>query len=144
MLRVAHSIAIGRPREAVFEFVTNPENVTRWKKGLVAVRRRTPGPSGVGTIDTHVGEILGWRSEVDHEITEYEPNRYMKFKTLDGPFPSRGRFTFEDFNGGTRVSVVSEGSARGIYRVLAPLMAWVAGRRLKRDFSDLKSLLESE
>jgi hypothetical protein len=67
----------------------------------------------------------------------------VKFETLDGPFPSWGRFTFEDFEGGTKVSVVSEGSPRGMYRILAPLMAWVARRRWKRDFSELKSLLES-
>lgn len=143
LMRLEHEIFIGLPVESVFEFISDSSNVTQWKKGLVAVRRKTSGPVGVGTIDTHISEFLGQRSEVDHEITTYEPDRLVKFRTLNAPFPSQGYFSFERHGEGTKVTIVSEAEPAGIYRFVAPLVRWIAMRQLVRDGAILKSVLEN-
>ena len=142
MLRLEHSVVIDRPRELVFAFVTNTENVPKWKKRLVEVRPITSGPVGVGTTETHVSRFMGRRFEVDHEITEYDSGHKVRFRTTSGPFPSEGQFMLQDVEGGTRLTIVSEAEPHGMFRLLAPVLRWVAKRRLERDLALLKSVLE--
>jgi uncharacterized protein YndB with AHSA1/START domain len=141
-LTVTHSVTIDRPVEVVFDYLADNDNVTRWKKGLVEVRRTSEGPPGVGTTEVHVSEFLGRRSEVGHEITEYEPGRLMAFKTTSGPFPATGRFILDGAGGGTRLTIETEGEAHGVYALLGPLLAWLSKRQLQRDFGLLKARLE--
>ncbi len=144
MLRFEHSVVIDRPRRLVFDFVTDPEHVKKWKKGLVEIRRISPGPVGTGTTEIHVGQFLGRPLEVKRELTEYEPDRKVHYRTTSGLFPAEGQLTFEDVEGGTRLTVVSEAKPRGLFRVLLPILRWVGKRRLKGDFAALKSLLETD
>lgn len=132
-MRVEHSVIIHQTRDVIFGYVSDGRNIPSWKKGLIEVRRITPGPAGVGTIDVHVSEFMGRRDEVKHEITAFEENHLVEFRTVSGPFPSTGRFIFVDNEKGTRVTVISEAEPSGIYRLLAPIMVWIAKRQLKRD-----------
>ena len=143
-MRVEQSVIIHQPRDLVFAYVSDGSNIPTWKKGLVEVQRITPDPTGVGTIDVHVSEFMGRKDEVEHEITAYELNHYVEFRTVSGPFPSSGIFTFADDDVGTRVTVISEAEPSGIYRLLAPLMVWIAKKQLKRDLNFLKEALEGE
>jgi uncharacterized protein YndB with AHSA1/START domain len=143
-MRVEQSVIIHQPREQVFAYVSDAENIPTWKKGLVEVRRITPGPTGVGTIDVHVSEFLGRKDEVRHEFTAYEVNRSVEFKVASDPFPSTGKFTFEDSDSGTLVTVRSEAEPTGVYRLLAPVLVWIAKRQLVFDLNYLKQALEGE
>jgi hypothetical protein len=128
----------------VFDFVTDPEHVKKWKKGLVEIRRISSGPVGASTTEIHVGEFMGRRLEVSREITEYERDRKVRYRTTSGLFPAEGQLTFEDVEGGARLTVVSEAKPRGLFRVLVPTLQWVGKRKLKRDFAALKSVLEAD
>jgi uncharacterized protein YndB with AHSA1/START domain len=142
-MRLFHQIVIDRSVPDVFDFVSTTKNITKWKKGLVEVRRKTAETTGVGTVDTHISEFMGTRSEIDHQITRYEPPHLVEFVTLNAPFPSRGYFHFEAEQDSTKVTVVSQAEPNHIYKYLAPLMQWIAMQQLKRDLSNLKQVMES-
>jgi uncharacterized protein YndB with AHSA1/START domain len=143
-LKLLHQVFIDRPVPEVFDFVSTKTNITRWKKGLVEVRRKTTEPTGVGTVDTHISEFIGTRSEVDHQITQYEPPHLVEFVTLNAPFPSSGYFKFEAEREGTKVTVVSQAEPKGVYKLLAPVMQRIAMQQLKRDLTSLKQILEGQ
>lgn len=150
MLIVEEHININRPAEQVFSFVTDHERIPQWKKGLVEVRRTTAGPVGVGTLDIHVSEFMGRRDEVAHELVAFEPPHRVAYRTVSGPFPGRGYFTFiplpegEGESGITQVTLHSEGDPGGIYRILGPVLAAISRRQLRRDLQNLKKLLEEQ
>ena len=138
-MRIERSVAIRRSRNTVFDFVTDPGNFKQWT-GLEAVRR-SEGAAGVGMVETHISTFLGKRFEVPHEIVVYEPGERVEY-TVSKPFPARGQILFKDEAGGTRVIMRSEGEPRGAYRVLVFFLLPITTKRLERNLSRLKAVLE--
>ena len=135
---------INRPIGEVFEYVTNIDNAPKWKSMLLKVRRTSEGPVGVGTRETHVGQLLWWRPETTVEITEYEPNKKVGFKTTSGPLSAEGEFTFESVKRGTRVTLVAGREPSGFLKLVAPIVARMAQSHLEKDLANLKDLLETQ
>ncbi len=138
------SIVIKRPVEEVFSFVNDPANETLWSSGLVESSQISEGPVGVGTIMREVNRILGKRIENTYEITEYEPNRRYSCKSISGPFPWQGTFTFDLVKGGTKVTMASEFQIGGFFKLAEPIVIRMAKRQFKADFNNLKDLMEAQ
>jgi uncharacterized membrane protein len=138
------SVVIKRPVEEVFSFVSNPDNESLWSSGLVESSQISEGPVGVGTRMKEVNRILGKRIEHIYEITEYEPNRGYSCKSISGPFPWRGAYTFEPVRGGTRVTMTGEfqGLSR-VFKLAEPLIIRIGKRQYQADFDNLRDLMEA-
>ena len=138
------SVVIKRPVEEVFSFVNNPANEPLWSSGLVESSQISEGPVGVGTQMREVNRILGKRIEHIYEITEYEPNRGYSCKSISGPFPWRGAYTFEPVKGGTRVTMTGEFQRIGsVFKLAEPLITRMAKRQFQADFNNLRDLMEA-
>lgn len=87
MITIEYSVAINRPIEEVFSFMTNLENNPQWVSGLLEAKQTSPGPMGVGSTGTDVRQFLGRRIESTWEVTEHEVNKKSAFKTTSGPIP---------------------------------------------------------
>ena len=98
------SVIIERPVEEVFAFVENPENDPIWRPGVIESGEISRGPKGVGTTGREVYEMLGVRGESTWEITEYEPDRKVSYRSTSGPVTYKGTWTYESVEGGTRVT----------------------------------------
>jgi hypothetical protein len=46
-MRVEETVLIGRPPEAVFDYVCDPANLSSWQTSKTAVEQITPGPPGL-------------------------------------------------------------------------------------------------
>lgn len=139
-----HSIVINRPLAEVFEYVTASENAPRWKSRLKEVRRISQGPVGVGTIEVHVGKIFWWRPETKIEITAYEPNKRIGFKTISGPLSAEGKVSFESVENGTKVTITAGRQPSGLLKIIAPLILDLAQKQLEADLAKLKEVLEQQ
>ena len=73
MARVTGSIVIGRPIEEVFDAVADQTNEPRYNPSMTASRQVTDGPIGVGTHFLATILVRGRPTEVDIEVTRYEP-----------------------------------------------------------------------
>ncbi|MFC1932297.1 SRPBCC family protein [Chloroflexota bacterium] len=138
------SVIIKRPVEEVFSFVNDPTNETLWSSGLVESSQISDGPIGVGTKMREVNRILGKRIENTYEITEYEPNRRYSCKSISGPFPWQGSFTFESVEGGTKVTMSSGFEVGSFFKLAEPLVIRMAKRQFQADFNNLKDLMEAK
>lgn len=144
MIALKHSVIINRPVEEVFRYVINSENAPKWKSRLLKVKRTSQGPVGVGTTEIHVGKILGWRPETKVEITAYEPDKKVGFKTVSGPLSAKGEITFESVEGGTKVTITAGRQPSGFLKLIGPLVAGVAQKQLETDLVKLKEVLEQQ
>jgi uncharacterized membrane protein len=130
--------------EEVFEFVTNPENDPKWESAILESERTSVGPMGVGTTEQGVAKLLGQRIEWTAEVTEYEPNRKVKYEVTGGPLSAEQTVTFEPVEGGTKFTLVVEVETGGFFRLAEPIVTRMLQRDIETDVANLKDILEAE
>ena len=135
-MRLEHSFVIARPPEEVFAFLADPANLPRWQTGLVEVRKEGERRH------VEIRSLLGKRIEQTLVVTAYEPPHRLDLSVVEGPLPLRVSHTLESVDGGTRLTVVGEGEARGLPRLVARMAAKAVEQQSKHDFGKLKRILE--
>jgi uncharacterized protein YndB with AHSA1/START domain len=143
MLRVEASVEIARPVEEVFAFSADVDNLPLWLTGVLEARKVTEGPLRKGTELEDVLQFLGKRFTSRLEVTEYEENRRMAFRTITGPIELDSVQTMEPTaSGGTRVTHTAEGDPRGFFKVAEGVLQKMVHRQLTASLGNLKDLLE--
>ncbi len=143
MAKLEISTVINRPIGEVFAFLSNPENGPKWTSSSSEVKITSGGPIGVGTTYRSVRTALGQRLESETEVTEYKPNREYATKSISGPFPMESRVTFEQVEGGTRVTGTLVGEPGGFFKLAEPLLVRTIKRQFEADLANLKDLMEA-
>ncbi len=145
MVTVETSIAIDRPAEDVFAFVSDHTNAPRWQRGLLEVRRANDSPIGVGTRHTFVRTFMGRRLEASNEFTRYEPSRLVAFNATSNWLPGQGSYVVEP-TGRASARLIARVELRpsGLFRLAGSLMAAALRREVEANLSDLKGLLEAQ
>jgi uncharacterized membrane protein len=142
MKPVELSVVINRPIEDCFAFLADLANDVEWRREWIKAEKTTDGPHGVGARYRLTGALLGRRIATEYEAIVYEPNRQAAWQAVSGPLPLTFSRTFEDVDGGTRVTMRYEGD-RGLLRLAGPLVAGIGRRQLEGDFPRLKQVMES-
>jgi len=143
MINLDYSVVIKRPAGEVFAYAADIKKAPNWKARLLEVRRISRGKVKVGAREVHVGKFLGRRFETEVEITEYEPNRKIGFRTISGPLSAEGSLTFESLGSGTKVTLTAVRKPSGFLKVISPVLSRIAQRQLETDLGKLKELLEA-
>jgi hypothetical protein len=144
VMKIEHSVVIEQPIEKVFAYLADAEKNPIWQAGVLEVEKITEGDIGQGTMIREVRKFLGQRIDATYEITEYKLNSKLTSKTTSGPIPVTLSTTFETVEGGTRVSIVSEGETGGFFKLAEPIVSRTFVRLLEADFESLKVILEAE
>ena len=111
------TITINRPVEEVFDFVADGRNAALWRSGVLDVD--LVSGFGLGArYSQGVRGPAGRRIAADYEITEYEPNSKIGFRTTAGPVRPTGSFTFEGMGGGTILTFALDAQLGGIQKLL--------------------------
>lgn len=136
-----NTVVINRPRPEVFAFVADHENDPRWRPGVADIKRASG--EGQGAIHTQgVKGPMGRRIDADFEVTAYQPDTLLAFRTLAGPVRPEGSYRFEDANGGTRVTFSLNANLSGMQRLMSPMVS----RSMRNEvgaLDELKRVLES-
>jgi uncharacterized membrane protein len=112
-----HEVTIGRPATEVFAFVADGLNGPRWRSGILDIAHVSG--SGVGaTYKQGVKGPGGRRVDADYEITAYEPNTRLAFKTIAGPVRPTGDYLFTEVDGGTRLAFALQADLSGFKKLL--------------------------
>ena len=144
MPRVESSIVINRPPEEVFAFLSDKDNDPLWQSGVVEASKTSEGPWAVGSTGRNVNRFLGRQIESTWEITEYELNKKVSFKSTSGPMPYQGSWTLEPVENGTRYTVVFYAEIGGLFKLAEPLVLGMAKRQMETDLGNVKDLLEAQ
>jgi uncharacterized membrane protein len=141
MSSAENSIVVDRPRSEVFAFVADHENDPKWRPGVLDIKRASG--EGLGAVYTQgVAGPMGKRVDADFEVTAYQPDTVIAFRTLAGPVRPEGSYRFEDADSGTSVTFSLNANLHGAQKLLAPMV----GKSMRKQvaaLSDLKRVLES-
>jgi coenzyme Q-binding protein COQ10 len=94
MARITQSIKINAPLSAVFDYVTNPENWTRYVTSLVDVRNVSDEVPKAGTTFEWTYRMLGVNNDGKGSIVEFEKGSKFAM-AMEGSFPIKETFTFQ-------------------------------------------------
>ena len=136
-------VEIDRPAPEVFDFVADMTNAPLWQSGLHLVQRTPPGPVRVGSEHVFERRFAGRVLKSRNRITAYHPPTRIAFEIPDGWISGQAAYEVTPTEGGSRVSCRMEFRARGLGRLVEPLLARVLGHDSRRDDQRLKALLES-
>jgi uncharacterized membrane protein len=136
------SILIYRPVEEVFAYLTDVTNWSRWNEAVGNVVQTPPGPMGLVTTLRGASEVMGRTMEWSSEILEYEPNKKVVQKMHVGPTEISASWIFEPVEGGTRLTMRSEGETSGPFSIAGPLMNRVVKQQVEENLARLKAVLQ--
>lgn len=126
--------------EAVARVMFDPDNDPRWIGGAKAVQRLTPGAVALGSRVRRDGGFLGrkffWVTEVD----EFEPDRLLSMRFVEGPMKGRVRYSIRPSPAGAVAGILNSGSAA----FAVPGMAWMLRRSVAADLKRLAAIVEAE
>ena len=90
MLEFENTIAIERPIDEVFAFLSDFENIPKWNYYVLEVRQLSESPKGIGTTYHQLRKT----DQQDFRIIEFEANNTVALKTVPQSSPSfERRFT---------------------------------------------------
>jgi len=154
--RLQREMVVDASPEAVFGFLAEPERLPEWTPGVLAVRRTSPGPVGVGSTTETLVEAFGMRQTLLGRCTAFEPPKRLVVQNQTSGGMKVGAVTIGKIEststsellpeaGGTRLRASLE------YTISAGFMSGLAetlvGSKMQADFEQslqtLKRLLES-
>ena len=139
---VRTEIVIARPRDEVAAYASDPDNATTWYENIKQVEWKSSKPVTVGSKIAFVTRFLGRRLEYTYEVTQLVPSERFVMRTAEGLFPMETTYTWEDADGGTRMTLRNRGEPAGFSKVAAPLMTSAMRRANRKDLARLKAHLE--
>jgi carbon monoxide dehydrogenase subunit G len=143
-MRVEETFSVGRPPEAVFDYLTDATTLADWQTSKMSVEQLTPGPPGLGTRVRERTKPPGAKEfEQVVEFTEFERPRRVHVHIVEGPYPVDGTWSFEPEGSGTRVHFVAEGEFSGLMRLLQPITRRVFARQMAKYHQNLRRNLEA-
>jgi carbon monoxide dehydrogenase subunit G len=100
VLEFENTIAIDRPIDEVFAFLSDFENIPKWNYYVLEVRQLSESPIGIGTTYHQVRKS----DQQDFRIIEFEANNTVAVKTPPQSSPSfERRFTLYEEGETTRI-----------------------------------------
>ena len=132
---ITAEVHVRRERDAVAAYMSDPANDREWIGGVREAQLLGAPPLAQGSRVRRVAKFLGRRVEYVTEVQRLEPGHEVDMKAVEGPFPMRITYTFDDRDGGTLVRNRVRG---GGIRLMAPLVR----RNVQRDLERLRDRLE--
>lgn len=139
MTRVVTTIDIERIPDDVFAFLTDLGNAPLWAVDLVEVRHH--GPLRLGATGVDVRTIGKKPTEMPWEVVVFDPPHTLALAYSE-PLPATSTFTMEAISSGTRLTCDTTLKLKGVYRLMAPMIAKEARTTDEEQFRRAKSVLE--
>jgi uncharacterized protein YndB with AHSA1/START domain len=150
-------IVIGAPPEAVFAFLAQPERLPEWTPGVLAVRRTSDGPVGVGATTETLVEAFGVRQRLLGRCTRFEAPRWLIVENETAGGIKIGGVSIGKVRSTSASELLPEGAGTRLRAMLeytleagflSGLAEQVAGPRMQADFDqsleNLKRVLEGD
>jgi uncharacterized protein YndB with AHSA1/START domain len=142
MINLNGSTIISRPIKQVFDFMSTPENDFQWQYGTLATARLSEGTGKMGTLFRSFGHLMGRRILTTFQVTEYEPGKRYRFKSLSGPLHSQTTYTFAAADGNTRINISTWANAVNFFQIGERILERRMKKQLKENLAMLRDFLE--
>ncbi|MET2010632.1 SRPBCC family protein [Microbacterium chocolatum] len=143
MFTVAEKILIERDLEAVFAYLTDPANRSRWDTSVISEELTSPPPVQPGTTLRTRMRVMGREVEYDWQVTHFEPPIVMAARSSAGIMPTTLRFDFSPRGEACHVRAEIEASPGGMLRLVEPVVADTVRSTLAQGLARAKAQLEA-
>ena len=141
MIQHEVTIHLNKPVEKVFAFLVDMSKLTTWQSNLIKSEQITEGPLHTGSRFREVRRMGKRESEIQGEITAFEPNKRLETKTVSKP-QAMVSYSLDPEPNGTRLKYKFVLITTGLMRLLEPLIASSIKKDTEADFETLKHILE--
>ena len=142
-MRWENSIDIFRSVPDVFDFVTDANGGTRWHRANI-ITPISPEPIRLGSTYRVSGKFLFWHLDSVSEVTKYELNRLVTYRSDAGMYTYELRYILEPIPGGTRFTEIGEADPKGFLRLMIKLIMGGANQNSLQGLKMLKDILEMQ
>src|SRR4051794_9484748 len=138
-------ITIDRPRNEVFEFLSQGERLPEYIDDFETVTHEEPGDPARGHVYSYK---MKRGAEGTFEWKEFQPYDKLAWsgpRVKQGPASMRpvGHWELNDDGPGTHVKLVMEPEAGGLFKLMSPLMKMGMNKGNQRGLENLKRILEN-
>jgi hypothetical protein len=128
----------------VFTFGADGKNEPSWRPGVLDIERLSGEGVGVGAVYRQgVRGPGGRRIAADDEVTAYQPDTLLAFKTIAGPVRPTGEFRLQEADGATALTMSLRADLAGVKRLLRSGMVQKTMDAEVAAIENVKRLLES-
>ena len=143
MITLEKSIFINRPPQEVWDFISNPANMTQWQGATESAEWSSEGPPGVGSTLRQVSKFLGRKIEGTSEVTAWDPPNEYGQKSVGGPITFEVTGKHEPKENGTQINVRFQAEVGGFFKIAEGLVGKQMEKQFDTDFGALKLILEA-
>ncbi len=141
MIQHEVTIHLNKPVEQVFAFLIDMSKLTTWQSNLIKSEQITAGPLHTGSRFREIRRMGKRESEIQGEITAFEPNKHLETKTVTKP-QAMVSYSLDPEPNGTRLKYKFVLITNGLMRLLEPIIASSIKIDIESDFETLKHILE--
>jgi uncharacterized protein YndB with AHSA1/START domain len=143
MPHINGEVTIAAPVSEVFDMVADERNEPRYNPRIVRAEKVTEGPVGRGARFVAEPKSMGAKGEMTLEVLEYERPHRLHNVVRSSYMQVDGTLTFQEVDGGTRLSWDWNMGLVGPMRVLSPVLAIIGPSWERRNWVGLKEYMES-
>ncbi len=133
---------VARPPKVVFDFISASENAPKIVNSVTSMAKLTEGPARVGTRYRETRLMRGKEQQAELEIVEFEPPRKYAVQNVTEGIETVYRYNFQPERDGTRIDLVCEINAKGIKKLMLPLVAAILKKEDGDHLQRVKKVLE--
>lgn len=140
MISSQASVQIKKPVAEVWKFVGADyiQNHPRFDPRCKSTELTSKGPLAKGS----TGREVRKDGVFTFEVTEFEPNKRLAFKTTSGPSDFNAAFSVAPADGGTTLNVAFQIQFKGMMRAMAPIMGGMFRKETVKTTQRIRQLLE--
>jgi uncharacterized protein YndB with AHSA1/START domain len=141
------NVFVNRSQQDVFEFLTNPANLSKWNSNFAAAEWTSSDAPSLGSTHKVLAKMSGGKNEGLFEITQWEPPHRYGYKSISGlPFPIESiesTVTLAPKENGTQITFESQFGLAGILKFAEGMFRKLAEKGDGDNFDTAKRLLET-
>ena len=133
---------VARPPKEVFDFITASENAPKIAQSVKSMVKLTDGPARVGTRYRETRLMGGKEQQAELEIVEFEPTQKYAMQNVTEGIETVYRYNIQPERDGTRIDLVCEVKAKGIKKLMLPLVVSILKKEDGDHLQRVKKVLE--
>jgi carbon monoxide dehydrogenase subunit G len=145
MIHIEESTQISRPRDEVFDFLTNVDNLPKWQSGVIQSKALSQGPVRVGYQFEETAKVGPWKLHNLCTVSDLKPNERFAFEAKSsGPLDYQGSFDLQPVARGTRLTLSGSARLKGLWRLLQPVLAGDLRKETKTEMEAIRRQIEAQ
>jgi hypothetical protein len=147
MQKFALSIFINRSQQDVFDFLSNPANLSKWNSNFTSAKWSSSDAPGTGSTYQVLAKVSGKENEGLFEITQWSPPHRCGYKSISKlPFPIESIesvITLVPTKNGTQLTFESQFGLAGVLKFAEGIFKKLAENGDGKNFDTAKRILEA-